>query len=125
MWALRKSGLVSLCDATHCRSANTLHALFEVLLSRRGGESSGYTETISWSKAAIVPTECQMNGANSLKCSRYRLSSKSALSRFSAYLSSSMCLIMSCFSYSETPEFIMKALDTLPPKSLSSCVDTS
>ena len=41
MCALRKRGRVSLWDATHCRSASTLHALFEVLLSRRGGDRSG------------------------------------------------------------------------------------
>ena len=70
IWAFRKSGLVSLCEATHCSKASTLHALFDVLLSSRGGERRGYTETISCSNAAMVPTECQMNGANSEKCSR-------------------------------------------------------
>ena len=69
IWAFRKSGLVSLCEATHWRRANTLHALLEVLLSSRGGDSSGYTDTISCKRAAIVPTECQIKGANSEKCS--------------------------------------------------------
>ena len=56
----------------------------------------------------MVPTECQMKGANSEKCSLYLESSSKALSRFSAYLSSSMCLMMSCFSCSEISEFIIK-----------------
>ena len=112
MWAFKNRGLVSLWDATHCNRAKTLHALFDVLLSSSGGESKGYTATISCNKAAIVPTECQMKGANSEKCSRYRDSSSNALSLFAAYFNSSICLIISYFSYSETPVFCMK-LDAL------------
>lgn len=41
MCAFKKSYLVSLCDATHCNNASTLQALFEVLVSRLGGESYG------------------------------------------------------------------------------------
>ena len=67
-------------EATHYKRANTLQALFEVLESRLGGESYGYTETISYKRAAIVPTECQMKGANSEKCSLYLDNSTSALS---------------------------------------------
>ena len=110
IWAFRKSGLVSLCEATHWRRANTLHALLEVLLSSRGGDSSGYTDTISCKRAAIVPTECQIKGANSEKCSLCLDNSSKALSLFSAYLSSSMCFMISYFSYSDTPEFCMKVV---------------
>ena len=39
--AFKKSGLVSLWEATHWSSASTLHALFDVLLSSRGGDSRG------------------------------------------------------------------------------------
>ena len=85
--AFRNNYLVSLCDATHWSKASTLHALFEVFVSKLGGESKGYTTTISYSKAAIVPTECQMNGASSGKCSLLLLSSTKALSRFSWNLS--------------------------------------
>ena len=108
MCAFRNSFLVSRCDATHWRRASTLHALFEVLESRSGGESSGYTDTISWRSAAIVPTECQMKGAGSEKCSLYLLSSSNALSRSSEYLSSSMYLMMSSLSCSDTRVLFMK-----------------
>ena len=110
MCAFRNRGLVSLCDATHWRRASTLQALLEVLLSKSGGERSGYTETISCRSAAIVPTECQMKGASSEKCSRYLDNSSRALSRFSAYFNSSICLIISFFSCSDTPEFIIKEM---------------
>ena len=113
IWAFRKSGLVSLCEATHWRRANTLQALLDVLLSRRGGERSGYTDTISCSKAAIVPTECQMKGANSEKCSLCLESSSRALSLFSAYLRSSICFMISYFSCSDTPEFYINVVGWL------------
>ena len=119
MCAFKKSGLVSLCDATHWSSARTLHALLDVLESNSGGESKGYTETISWSSAAIVPTECQMKGASSEKCSRYLDNSRRALSLLSEYFKASMFNMISDFSCSETPVLSMK-LDPLlvpPPKS--------
>lgn len=77
-----------------------MHALFDVLVSKLGGESWGYTATISCKRAAIVPTECHINGANSAKCSLYLLNSISALSLFSAYLSSSIYFMIDCFSSS-------------------------
>ena len=100
MWAFKKCCLVSLWEATHCRRARTLQALFEVFVSKLGGDNYGYTATISWSNAAIVPTECQINGASSAKCSLYLLNSMRALSLFSAYLSSSMYLMIDYFSSS-------------------------
>lgn len=100
MWALRKSCLVSLWEATHWRRARTLQALLDVLVSKFGGDNYGYTATISCSKAAIVPTECQIKGASSAKCSLCLLSSIKALSLLSAYLSSSMYLMIDCFSSS-------------------------
>ncbi len=39
MCALRKSCLVSLWDATHYKRASTLQALFEVLVSKVGGDN--------------------------------------------------------------------------------------
>lgn len=108
IWALRNSYLVSLWDATHYKSANTLHALFEVFVSKLGGESYGYTDTISYKRAAMVPTECQMKGASSEKCSLCLLSSTSALSLLSLYFSSSMNLIINCLSSSETWELLIK-----------------
>ena len=57
-----------------------------------------------------MPTECQMKGASSEKCSRCLESSSRALSRFSAYFNSSICLIISFFSCSDTPEFIIKEI---------------
>jgi hypothetical protein len=89
-----------LCEATHWRRANTLQALLEVLVSKLGGDNYGYTATISCKRAAIVPTECQINGANSAKCSLYLLNSIKALSLLSAYFSSSMYLMIDCFSSS-------------------------
>lgn len=100
IWAFKNSCLVSLWEATHCRSARTLQALLEVRTSRTGGDNIGYTATISCKSADMVPTECQMKGASSVKCSLCLLSSISALSLLSAYLSSSMCLMMSYFSSS-------------------------
>lgn len=97
---MRNKYLVSLCDATHYSIASTLHALFEVFESRSGGESNGYTDTISRRRAGIVPTECQMKGASSWKCSRWRESSSSELSRKSEYFSSSMKRIMVSLSCS-------------------------
>ena len=47
IWAFKNNCLVSLWLATHCSKANTLHALFEVLVSKFGGDSCGYTDTIS------------------------------------------------------------------------------
>lgn len=55
-----------------------------------------------------MPTECQIKGANSEKCSRYLESSTSALSRLSEYLSSSMYLMISCFSSSDTLRLFIK-----------------
>lgn len=100
MWAFKKCCLVSLCEATHCKSARTLQALLEVFVSKLGGDNYGYTATISYSRAAIVPTECQMNGANSAKCSLCLLNSIKALSLLSAYFNSSMYFIMDYFSSS-------------------------
>ena len=97
MCALRKSCLVSLCDATLYSSASTLHALLDVLVSRFGGDNDGYTATISYSNAATVPTECQINGASSEKCSLHLLNSIKALSLLSAYFNSSMYLIIESF----------------------------
>lgn len=97
MCAFKKSYLVSLCEATLYKRANTLQALFEVFVSRLGGESAGYTATISYKSAATVPTECQIKGASSEKCSLHLLNSIKALSLLSAYLSSSMYLIMAIF----------------------------
>jgi len=102
--AFKKSCLVSLCDATHCKSASTLQALLEIRWSRSGGLSSGYTLTISYRRAAIVPTECQMNGASSEKCSRYYDNVLSAWSLLSAYLSSSIYLMISSLVSSLTEE---------------------
>jgi len=70
--------------------ARTLQALLDVLPSSRGGESSGYTATISCKSAGIVPTECQMKGASSWKCSRYLDNSSRALSLNSEYFNSSI-----------------------------------
>ena len=119
MWALRKCCLVSLWDATHCSRARTLQALFDVFVSKFGGDNCGYTATISCSKAAIVPTECQMNGANSEKCSLYLLNSIKALSLFSEYLSSSMCLMIDYFSSSVKLVFYGKFNPAAPPPILS------
>ena len=82
--------------------------MFEVLVSRLGGLSYGYTLTISCNRAAIVPTECHIKGASSAKCSLYLESSIRALSLLSAYFNSSMYLIMSYFSSSVTLEFDIK-----------------
>jgi len=105
IWAFKKSCLVSLWEATHCRSAKTLQALLEVRTSKAGGDNIGYTATISYKSADIVPTECQMKGASSVKCSLYLLNSMSALSLLSEFFSSSMCLMMSYFSSSLKLEF--------------------
>lgn len=102
MCALRKSYLVSLWEATHCKRAKTLQALLEVFVSKLGGDNWGYTDTISCRRADIVPTECQMKGANSEKCSLCLLNSTKALSLLSLYFSSSIYLMMSCLSSSET-----------------------
>jgi hypothetical protein len=74
--------------------------LFEVFVSNVGGDNYGYTATISYKSAAIVPTECQMKGASSEKCSRWRLNSIKALSLLSAYFNSSIYLIIDSFSSS-------------------------
>lgn len=97
IWAFKNSYLVSLWEATHCRSARTLQALLLVFVSKFGGESWGYTLTISYNRAAIVPTECHMKGASSEKWSLCLLSSTKALSLFSLYFSSSIYFIISCF----------------------------
>lgn len=108
MCAFRKSCLVSLWDATLWSSAKTLQALLDVLVSKFGGESEGYTATISYKRAVTVPTECQINGANSEKCSRHLLNSIKALSLLSAYLSSSMYLTMDIFWSSVNWVLLMK-----------------
>ena len=108
MWALRNSYLVSLWLATHYSRANTLQALLEIRWSRRGGLSKGYTLTISCNNAAMVPTECQIKGASSEKCSLYWLKVISASSLLSAYLSSSICLMINSLVSSETLEFVRK-----------------
>lgn len=104
IWAFRKSYRVSLWDATHCRRAKTLQALFEIFWSRSGGLSKGYTITISYKSAAIVPTECQIKGANSEKCSLYWLNAIKASSLLSEYFNSSIYLIIISLVSSLTEE---------------------
>ena len=53
---LKKSCLVSAWEATHCSNARALQTLFDTCAVRFGGDNSGYTETISCSKAAMTPT---------------------------------------------------------------------
>lgn len=55
MWAERKSDRVSLCEATHCRSARALQTRFEAWAVRDGGARRGYTETISCRRADMTP----------------------------------------------------------------------
>ena len=51
----RKSVLVSLCDATHCRSANALQTRLEAAAVSCEGFSSVYTEMISCSSEVMTP----------------------------------------------------------------------
>ena len=81
--------LVSKCDATHCSSAKALQTLFEACAVKDGGERSGYMETISCSKADIVPKLCHKKGASSGNDSRFLLSSSNAFSRVSGLVKSS------------------------------------
>ena len=54
--ACRKRARVSLCDATHCRSARALHTRFEAPAVSEAGASKGYTETISCRRAEMTPS---------------------------------------------------------------------
>lgn len=55
MWADRKRERVSLCEATHCRRARALQTRFEACAVSEGGARSGYTDTISCSRADMTP----------------------------------------------------------------------
>lgn len=61
---LMKRGLVSGCEATHWSNANALHTLFESEVLSVGGDNNGYIETISCKRAAVIPVEYQIIGAN-------------------------------------------------------------
>ncbi len=95
---LRNSCLVSGWEATHCSKASALHTRLETCAVRFGGDRRGYTDTISWRSAGMIPTaayvrclfqtngssspkECQSTRARSSYCSLFLLSSNSALSR--------------------------------------------
>ena len=51
----KKSCLVSGWDATHWRSARALQTRLDTCAVRFGGESIGYTDTISWRRAGMIP----------------------------------------------------------------------
>jgi len=60
-----------------------------------GGDSRGYMETISWSKADIVPKLCHRKGASSGKDSRFLLNSSRAFSLVAELVRSSTNCSMS------------------------------
>jgi hypothetical protein len=92
----KNSCRVSECDATHCKRANALQTRFETWAVRLGGESSGYTDTISCSNAGIIPGKpyvresyytsldncspnaCHKTSARSSYCSLFLLNSSNA-----------------------------------------------
>lgn len=59
----KKSWRVSECEATHWRSASALHTRFEACAVSAGGDSSGYTDTISCSNAAMMPVARGVNSS--------------------------------------------------------------
>lgn len=91
----------------HCSKARALHTLFEAEEVSCGGESRGYTYTISWMRHVITPKECQRMRARSSYCSRFLPSSSSACSRLGPCMSSriqvktlsssEVCLLMGVF----------------------------
>ena len=80
--------LVSRCEATHCSSAKALQTLLEACAVSDGGDSRGYMDTISWSRADMVPKLCHKKGASSGKDSRFLLNSSSAFSLVAGFVRS-------------------------------------
>ncbi|KAH3660242.1 hypothetical protein OGAPHI_007447 [Ogataea philodendri] len=65
IWAFKKGVRVSGCEATHCNNARALQTLLEAGVVRFGGDSIGYTATISSNKLVMTPNEFHKTRAKS------------------------------------------------------------
>jgi hypothetical protein len=86
--AFKNNVLVSPWDATHCSNANALQTLLDACAVKDGGCNIGYIDTISCSKADMVPKLCHKHGANSGKDSRSLLSFSNAVSFIDGFVRS-------------------------------------